>query len=252
MDEAESINNDLTNRLAQLKIDIQKYCDLIYSYDPLTAEKHIFVVQSYVLLKEESYLSWLNKYHPLNGYSLYNRLQTEYQNLHQTLLDEVVRLRRELEQSEPTNSIDLKQELEDLRLRQRYFLLLKGLPHRLTSRSTLDEIRQTYEQLTASLRARAREKLTYLWDQLDFPTDQRVIPKTQNNDDDYLAMNEEIQRLEKYVESIRPVLTKIQKREWYKKEMVEFEKRAGDPARLRGSSTQLLKEEKFRMFSKLI
>ena len=64
---------------------------------------------------------------------------------------------------------------------------------------------------------------------------------------DYLAMNDEIHRLETYVESIRPILVKIQKREWYKREMVEFEKRAGNPARLRGSSTQLLREERFRM-----
>jgi len=59
-------------------------------------------------------------------------------------------------------------------------------------------------------------------------------------------MNDEINRLEKYVESIRPLLTKIQKREWYKREMVEFEKHAANPARLRGSSTQLLREERFR------
>jgi len=59
-------------------------------------------------------------------------------------------------------------------------------------------------------------------------------------------MNDEIIRLEIYVESIRPILIKIQKREWYKREMVEFEKLAANPARLRGSSTQLLREERFR------
>jgi hypothetical protein len=59
-------------------------------------------------------------------------------------------------------------------------------------------------------------------------------------------MNDEINRLEIYVESIRPLLIKIQKREWYKKEMVEFEKRAANPERLRGNSTQLLREERFR------
>ena len=84
-------------------------------------------------------------------------------------------------------------------------------------------------------------------DQLDVPNDQRLIPKTKENQDDYLTMNDEIIRLESYVESIRPILVKIQKREWYKREMVEFEKHAANPARLRGSSTQLLREERFRM-----
>ena len=80
---------------------------------------------------------------------------------------------------------------------------------------------------------------------MDVPQDQRLIPQTKENQDDYLAMIDEIQRLEAYVESIRSILVKIQKREWFKREMVEFEKRAANPARLKGSSTQLLREEKF-------
>jgi hypothetical protein len=89
--------------------------------------------------------------------------------------------------------------------------------------------------------------LKHLWDQLDVPNNQRLISKTNDNEADYLAMNDEITRLEIYVESIRPVLIKIQKREWYKREMVEFEKHAANPARLRGSSRQLIREERFRI-----
>lgn len=191
-------------------------------------------------------MSWLTTHQPLNGQALRTQLSSEYEILISKLREEVVRLRAELEQNEPSPSKDLREELADLRLRKRYLHLLKDFPHKLTSRSTLDEIRQTYERLTASLRAEARKKLTSLWDQLDVPANQRIIPKTKENEDDYLAMNDEIHRLEAYVESIRSILVKIQKREWYKKEMVEFEKHAGDPARLRGNSTQLLKEEKFR------
>ena len=222
--------NDVKNQL-------QKLYQQLAALDDDIAKKHLSIVDSFRSINDDNQLSWLTTHHPLTGQALVSRLQTEYDQLHRTILDEVVLLRREMDQKEPPPPHDLKQELSDLRLRQRYLTLLKGFPHKLNARSTLDEIRQTYDHLTASLRAQAREKLKRLWDQLDVPADQRKIPQTKNNDDDYLAINDEITRLELYVESIRPILTKIQKREWYKKEMVEFERRAGDPARLRGSST---------------
>lgn len=229
-----------------MKTQLQKLYQQILAFDDDIAKKHQSLVDSFRSINDENQLSWLKINDPLNGQLLLTRLQTEYDQLYRTILDEVIRLRQEMDQKEPPPPHDLKQELVDLRLRQRYLTLLKGFPHKLNARSTLDEIRQTYDHLTASLRAQAREKLKRLWDQLDVPADQRKIPQTKNNEDDYLAINDEVTRLELYVESIRPLLIKIQKREWYKKEMVEFERHAGDPARLRGSSTQLLKEERFR------
>lgn len=230
----------------QLKDHLQQLLQRIIALDDDIGKKHVSLVDSFRSVTDENQKLWLTKNHPLTGQSLSERLQVEYDQLYRTILDEVIRLRQEMDQKEPPPPHDLKQELLDLRLRQRYLTLLKSFPHKLNARSTLDEIRQTYDHLTASLRAQAKEKLKRLWDQLDVPADQRKFPQTKTNEDDYLAINDEINRLEQYVESIRPLLTRIQKREWYKKEMVEFEKRAGDPARLRGSSTQLLKEERFR------
>lgn len=206
------------------------------------------MINSFLSINDENESSWINNNSPSTGSSLHSQLVNEYEKLREILLIEVRRLRTELDQEEPEPPYyDLQQELIDLRLRERYLKLLSRYPHKLTSKSTLNEIRQTYEQLTASLCAQAREKLRNLWDQLDVPHNQRFIPKTQNNHDDYLAMTDEINRLHAYVESIKPILIKIQKREWYKKEMVEFEQRAANPARLRGSSSQLLREERFRM-----
>ncbi|CAF0843091.1 unnamed protein product [Adineta ricciae] len=242
--DAHSILSDLNNQLSKLKQEIQHLLDQIQSLNPESTSQQSTHVKSYLSTSNE--LSWLTTHQPLNGQVLRTKLSSEYEILISKLREEVVRLRAELEQNEPSPPKDLREELADLRLRKRYLSLLKDFPHKLTSRSTLDEIRQTYERLTASLRAEARKKLTSLWDQLDVPENQRIVPKTKENQDDYLAMNDEIHRLEAYVESIRTILVKIQKREWYKKEMVEFEKHAGDPARLRGNSTQLLKEEKFR------
>lgn len=245
--QANSILSDLTNQLNKLKQNIRILLDQIYSLNPDIVSNHLTLAKSFLTVNDENETLWITNHHPSIGHSLHSHLITEYERLREILLAEVIRLRTELDQHEPSSPYDLQQELADLRLRKRYLSLLSSFPHKLTSRSTLNEIRQTYEQLTASLRAKARDKLKRLWDQLDVPDDQRIIPKTKDNDDDYLAMNDEINRLETYVESIRPVLTKIQKREWYKKEMVEFEKHAADPARLRGSSTQLLKEERFRI-----
>jgi hypothetical protein len=237
--------------LNKLKQDIRTLLDQIHSLNPDIASKYQTLVNSFLSINNENESSWITNNHPLTGNSLHSQLITEYEQLREVLLAEVLRLRAELSQNEPPPPYDLQQELSDLRLRKRYLSLLSNYPHKLTPRSSLNEIRQTYDKLTASLRAQAREKLKRLWDQLDVPNNQRIIPKINNNDDDYLAMNDEINRLEIYVESIRPLLTKIQKREWFKKEMVEFEKHAGDPARLRGSSTQLLREEKFRNFYSL-
>ncbi|CAF4091879.1 unnamed protein product [Rotaria sp. Silwood2] len=245
--QANSTLSEVTNQLNKLKEDIRILLDKIYSLNPEITSDHLNLAKSFLSLKDENESSWLTNHYPLTGSSLHSHLITEYEHLREILLAEVICLRTELDQKEPPSPYDLKQELSNLRLRKRYLSLLSGFPHNLTSRSSLDEIRQTYEKLTASLRAQAHEKLKRLWDQLDVPNDQRIIPKTQDNEDDYLAMNDEINRLEIYVESIRPFLTKIQKREWYKKEMVEFEKRAADPARLRGNSTQLLKEERFHL-----
>ena len=239
--------SDLINQLNKLKQDIRTLLNNIHTLNSNIALKHQTLVNSFLSIDDENESSWLTNHDPLTGNSLHSNLVIEYEQLRAVLLAEIIRLRAELDQNEPPPPHDLQQELSDLRLRKRYLSLLSNLPHKLTSRSSLDEIRRTYEHLTASLRAQAREKLKRLWDQLDVPNDQRIIPKTNTNEEDYLAMNDEIQRLETYVESIRPLLTKIQKREWYKREMVEFEKHAGDPARLRGSSTQLLKEERFRI-----
>ncbi|CAF3356101.1 unnamed protein product [Rotaria socialis] len=244
--EAYSILSDLTSKLKKLKGDIQVLLDKIYSLNPDITLNNSTAAKSFLSLNDENELSWLNDNNPLTGRSLYTELLHDYEHLQEKLLTEVVHLRTELGQKEPLLSCDLKEELVNLRLRKRYLSLLSNFPHNLTPNSSLDEIRQTYEQLTASSRAQAREKLKRLWDQLDVPNDQRITPKTADNEDDYLSMNDEIHRLETYVESIRPLLTKIQKREWYKREMIEFEKHAADPARLRGSSTQLLKEERFR------
>jgi hypothetical protein len=245
--QANTILSDLKNQLNKFKKDIQTLFDQIHSISPDISSNYQILVNSLISLNEENELSWLNNHHPLTVSSLHSQLLTEYEKLREIILIEVLRLRNELQQKEPLPPYDLQQELIDLRLRKRYLTLLSRYPHKLTSRSSLEEIRQTYEQLTASLCAQARDKLKRLWDQLDVPNDQRFIPKTKDNQDDYLAMDDEINRLEIYVESIRPILIKIQKREWYKREMVEFEKRAANPARLRGSSTQLLREERFRI-----
>ena len=245
---AHAFLSDLTQQLKKLQINLENLLSSIRSLNPNIAEKHWPLIQSFISINDANQSAWFTAHQPSTGRSLQSRLQTEYDQLHQVLLTEVIRLRQELGQKEPSPPYDLQQELADLRLRQRYLALLASFPHQLTARSTLDEIRRTYEELTASMRAKAREKLKSLWDQLDVPEKQRIFPKTSTNEDDYLTINDEIIRLEIYVESIRPLLVKIQKREWYKREMVEFEKRAGDPARLRGSSTQLLKEERFRTF----
>ncbi|CAF1543474.1 unnamed protein product, partial [Rotaria sordida] len=244
--QANSTLSEVTNQLNKLKEDIRFLIDEIYSLNPDINSNDITLAKSFLSLTNENESSWLTNNHPFTGSSLHSNLTTEYQHLREKILAEVIQLRTELNQKEPSPPYDLKQELINLRLRKRYLSLLSSFSHNLTSQSSLDEIRQTYEKLTVSLRKQAREKLKRLWDQLDVPNDQRIIPKTQDNEDDYLAMNDEINQLEIYVESIRPLLVKIQKREWYKKEMVEFEKRAADPARLRGNSTQLLKEERFR------
>jgi len=245
--EAYSTLSDLTNQLNKLKEDIRIVLDQISSLKPDLISNHLTVAKSFLTVNDDNETLWITNHHPLTGHSLHSHLIIEYERLREIILAEVIRLRHELDQNEPSSPYDLQQELVDLRLRKRYLSLLSNFPHKLTSRSSLNEIRQTYEQLTASLRAQARDKLNRLWDQLDVPIDQRIIPKTKDNEDDYLAINDEINRLEIYVESIRPLLIKIQKREWYKKEMVEFEKHAANPARLRGSSTQLLKEERFRI-----
>ena len=245
---AHVILSDLTQQLKTLQKNLHDLLGEVRSLNPNLAEKQSPLIQSFISINDANQSAWLTTHQPMTGRLMHSRLQSEYDQLHQALLTEVIRLRRELGQKEPSPPYDLKRELEDLRLRQRYLALLTSFPHQLTSRSTLDEIRRTYEELTASMRAKAREKLKSLWDQLDVPEEQRILPKTSTNEDDYLAINDEIIRLEIYVESIRPLLVKIQKREWYKREMVEFEKHAGDPARLRGSSTQLLKEERFRKF----
>ncbi|CAF0973615.1 unnamed protein product [Adineta steineri] len=244
--QASSILSDLTNELNKLKQEISILLDKIHSLNPDLISKYLPIAQLFLSITDDNESVWITNHHPLTGHLLHSHLNTEYENLREILLAEIISLRTELDQPEPSSPYDLQQELIDLRLRKRYLSLLTNFPHKLTSHSTLDEIRQTYDRLTASLRAQARNKLKNLWDQLDVPDEQRIIPKTKDNEEDYLAMNDEINRLETYVESIRPLLTKIQKREWYKKEMVEFEKHAGDPARLRGSSTQLLKEERFR------
>lgn len=247
-DEANSILSELTIQLNTLKQDIRILLDKIRALNSDTVSNNIVLANSFLCVNDENQSLWIAQHQSISGKLIYSRLMTEYENLRELLLAEVLRLRKELDQNEPSPPCDLQQELANLRLRQRYLALLSDFPHKLTSRSTLDEIRQAYEHLTASLRAQTREKLKRLWDQLDVPNDRRIIPKTQDNEDDYLAMTGEINQLEKYIESIRPILTKIQKREWYKKEMIEFEKHAADPARLRGSSTQLLKEERFRMY----
>lgn len=236
----------MANKLKNLKEDIRVLLRKTRSLNSDSNSNSLTLAESFLSLSDDNESSWLSNNHPLTGLSLYSQLLAEYKRLEETLMTEIIRLRTELGQKEPSPPNDLKEELANLRLRKRYLSLLSNFPHKLTSNSSLDEIRQTYEQLTASLRAKAREKLEHLWNQLDVPKDQRIIPKTNDNQDDYLLMNDEISRLEQYIESIRPLLTKIQKREWYKREMIEFEKRAGDPARLRGNSMQLLKEERFR------
>jgi hypothetical protein len=246
--QARSTLSDLTNQLNKLKEDLRHLLDQIRFFNPDIAENHVTLVDSFLSINNDNESSWLTNHHPLNGHSLHSRLLTDYEHLRKELLTEVIRLRNELDQTEPAPPYDLQQELADLRLRKRYLSLLSNFPHKLNSRSSLNEIRQTYERLTAAMRARARETLKRLWDELDVPNDQRIIAKTKDNEEDYLTMTDEINRLETYVESIRPLLIKIQKREWYKREMVEFEKHAADPARLRGSSTQLLKEERFSRY----
>ena len=245
--QAYTILSELKIQLDKLKQDICILFEQIHSLNPDIASNYSTQANSFLSLTDEDESSWFTHYHPLTGRSLHSQLVIEYEHLHEKLLAEVISLRTELNQNEPSPPCNLQQELINLRLRKRYLFLLSNLPHKLTSHSSLDEIRQTYELLTASLLAKARENLKHLWDQLDVPSDQRVMPTTRDNEDDYLAVNDEIDRLERYIESIRPLLTKIQKREWYKKEMVEFEKYAANPARLRGSSAQLLKEERFRI-----
>jgi len=245
LNEANSTLSNLKNQLKTYQTDIEKVFKKIQSINPEISSNYEKLVTTFLFINDENQLTWINNHSPLTAFVLHSQLTEQYEKLRELILKEVLQLRLELEQNEPKQPFDLEQELFDLRLRKRYLHLLSTYPHKLTPRSTLDEIRQTYEQLTAALRAQAKDKLKHLWDQLDVPQDQRLIPQTKENQDDYLAMIDEIQRLEAYVESIRSILVKIQKREWFKREMVEFEKRAANPARLKGSSTQLLREEKF-------
>ena len=206
---AHGILSDLTQQLKKLQLNLDNLLSSIRSLNPNISEKHKPLIHSFISINDANQSAWFTTHQPLTGRLLHSRLQTEYDQLHQALLTEVIRLRQELGQKEPSPPYDLQQELTDLRLRQRYLALLASFPHQLTARSTLDEIRRTYEELTASMRAKAREKLKSLWDQLDVPEEQRIFPKTFTNEDDYLAINDEIIRLEIYVESIRPLLVKI-------------------------------------------
>lgn len=59
-------------------------------------------------------------------------------------------------------------------------------------------------------------------------------------------MRQEVKTLTERLERMGPLIKLIVRREWIKSEMKAFEKKASDPSRLFGRSTQLLEEEKFR------
>lgn len=59
-------------------------------------------------------------------------------------------------------------------------------------------------------------------------------------------MRVEAKNLAERLERMGPLIKLILRREWIKSEMKAFEKKASDPSRLFGRSTQLLEEEKFR------
>ena len=158
-----TILSNLKTQLTTLKKDIETLFNQIHSINPDISSNYETLVTSLISLNEENELSWFNTHHPLTVSSFHSQLHKEYEKLREAILDEVLRLRKELQQKEPPPPYDLYQELLDLRLRKRYLTLLSRYPHKLTPRSSLDEIRQTYEQLTASLCAQAREKLKHLW-----------------------------------------------------------------------------------------
>jgi len=60
------------------------------------------------------------------------------------------------------------------------------------------------------------------------------------------AMRMEVKTLTERLARMGPLIKLIVRREWIKSEMNSFEKKASEPSRLFGRSTQLLEEEKFR------
>eukprot|EP01111_Echinosteliopsis_oligospora_P009857 TRINITY_DN2969_c0_g1_i1.p1 TRINITY_DN2969_c0_g1~~TRINITY_DN2969_c0_g1_i1.p1 ORF type:complete len:292 (+),score=115.99 TRINITY_DN2969_c0_g1_i1:244-1119(+) len=120
--------------------------------------------------------------------------------------------------------------------------------------------RAEYNRLSVERKAKVtllinkvKPKLEKLWDELKTSPEDRMLfydaaegNSEEFTEDVYKQIVKEIDRLEKYLESIRPILKMITRREWIKDEMLTFEKSASDPNRLFGSSTQLNKEEQFR------
>lgn len=60
------------------------------------------------------------------------------------------------------------------------------------------------------------------------------------------AMRVEVRTLTERLARMGPLINLIVRREWIKNEMKAFERKASEPSRLFGRSTQLLEEEKFR------
>lgn len=92
-----------------------------------------------------------------------------------------------------------------------------------------------------------KPRLERLWDELRTKEGERQsFFNNQVEDELYMSMLTEVARLEMYLESIRPLLKMIARREWIKSEMHSFENKASNPDRLFRNSSQLLNEEKFR------
>ncbi|CAF0781896.1 unnamed protein product [Didymodactylos carnosus] len=214
----------------------------------LTQQESTLIVE---LLNLSDIFLW-NKDHPSLP-QLNEKLQKEYVNL----MEE--KERRIKMKDRYLNGIKRLWARMNLSENDEFRMMFSSKLNKIENHNSLEVVelcKKEYERLSAfrkdqiqALLLQTKTKLNQLWNEIEVPEIDRQLFLTQGmNDDDeqLLIMEEEIERLEKYIASIRQILTKIQKREWYKHEMIEFEKIAGEPNRLKGSSIQLIKEEKFR------
>jgi len=127
--------------------------------------------------------------------------------------------------------------------------------------NTLDDwniLSTEYQRLLAIQRAQVsgsveakRKRMQELMDLLHYGPEQREQFKhlftNEEYDDDFIQdLDNTIKKLTETLEKMAPIIKLIERREWFKKEMKEFETTASDPNRLKKKSTRLLQEEQFR------
>jgi len=105
-------------------------------------------------------------------------------------------------------------------------------------------------QVSESVEAK-RKHIRELMDQLHYGPEQRKqydhLFTNEEYDDEFIQeLDNVIKLLTATLEKMAPIIKLIERREWFKKEMKEFETTASDPNRLKKKSTRLLQEEQFR------